>query len=137
MKKVFVKEWEEIQDDFYRMNQMSCKPSLKKVPNGYISNEDRSVKWNREQVEKNHKEYQAEVTKLNTEKNKERDVVYQDIYVRIRLEVGTNISDKTTRTVFDHAYDTVNGGGFNQIKRELEDLIELLKLMLKDIRALK
>lgn len=137
MRRVPVKDWEDIQDTFYKMNQMSCKPSLKKVPNDYITDENRSVKWNREQVEKNHKEYHNEVARLNTAKNKARDDVYQDIYVRIRHDIGVNISDKTARAIFDNAYDRANRGGFNDIRIELENLIEVLKLILEDIKAVK
>ena len=137
MRKDSVIEWEDIQDDFYRMEQMSCKPSFKKIPKDYITDENRSVKWNREQVEKNHKEYHNEVAKLNTAKNKARNDIYQDIYAKIRYEIGVNISDKTARAIFDNAYNKANGSGFHEIRMELGELIELLKLTVEDIKDVK
>lgn len=69
--------WEDIQNEFDIMNRMSCRPvGLQKVPGNHIFDEDQSVKWNREQVELNNKKYQSEVARLNTEKNKARDSVY-------------------------------------------------------------
>ena len=81
--------WEDIQNEFDIMNRMSCRPvGLQKVPGNHIFDEDQSVKWNREQVELNNKKYQSEVARLNTEKNKARDSVYNLIIEKIQYEVG-------------------------------------------------
>lgn len=46
--------WREIQDEFETMQRMSCVPkNIHKVPTGYIFDEEKSVKWNREQVDAN------------------------------------------------------------------------------------
>ena len=88
-------------------------------------------------MEKNHKEYHNEVAKLNTAKNKARNDIYQDIYAKIRYEIGVNISDKTARAIFDNAYNKANGSGFHEIRMELGELIELLKLTVEDIKDVK
>lgn len=78
-----VKTWEEIESDFYHMNNMSCKPNFTKLSKGWITDENQSVKWNREQVELNNQNYQKAVKELNIKKNKARDNVYEDIYKKI------------------------------------------------------
>ena len=50
------------------------------VRDGYIFDEDKSVKWNREQVTKNNQKYQDEVKRLNQEKMRKREEVYSDFY---------------------------------------------------------
>lgn len=89
-----VKTWEEIEDDFRRMDSMSCEPNFTKLPNVWITDENQSVKWNREQVELNNQNYRKAVSELNTKKNKMRDTVLNDIYERIQYQVGHNLSKK-------------------------------------------
>ena len=107
--------WEDIQNEFDIMNRMSCRPvGLSKVPGNHIFDEDQSVKWNREQVEKNNQRYLDEVARLNTEKNKARDNVLEMIYDKIQYEVGHRI-----------AYERGHSFGFTSIQSELSDLINL------------
>lgn len=76
-----VKDWQTIRTEFEAMERMSCVPvGIRKVRADHIFDEERSVRWNREMVEKNNADYQAEVARLNTEKNKRRDAILEDIY---------------------------------------------------------
>lgn len=76
-----VKDWQTIRTEFEAMERMSCVPAgIRKVRADHIFDEERSVRWNREMVEKNNADYQAEVARLNTEKNKRRDAILEDIY---------------------------------------------------------
>ena len=64
-----VKDWQTIRTEFEAMERMSCVPAgIHKVRADHIFDEERSVRWNREMVEKNNADYQAEVARLNTEK---------------------------------------------------------------------
>lgn len=77
-------DWDDIQREFDRVNEMSCKPvGLQKYKVGHIFDENMSVKWNREKLEEENKKYNDEVARLNTEKNKgfcrANDLVYQKI----------------------------------------------------------
>lgn len=64
-------DWDDIQREFDRVNEMSCKPvGLQKYKVGHIFDENMSVKWNREKLEEENKKYNDEVARLNTEKNK-------------------------------------------------------------------
>ena len=75
-----IKDWIELIDEMRTVEAMSCKPDFNRLPNEFITDEDKSVKWNREQVEENHIAYDKEVVKLNATKNKSRDKVMQDVY---------------------------------------------------------
>ena len=108
--------WEDIQNEFDIMNRMSCRPvGLQKVPGNHIFDEDQSVKWNREQVELNNKKYQSEVARLNTEKNKARDSVYNLIIEKIQYEVGHRLSRKKAEAIWNRAYEDGHSFGFYEI----------------------
>ena len=84
-----VKDWQTIRTEFEAMERMSCVPAgIRKVRADHIFDEERSVRWNREMVEKNNADYQAEVARLNTEKNKRRDAILENIYRLIQEDVG-------------------------------------------------
>ena len=88
-----VKDWQTIRTEFEAMERMSCVPAgIRKVRADHIFDEERSVRWNREMVEKNNADYQAEVARLNTEKNKRRDAILEDIYRLIQEDVGHDLS---------------------------------------------
>lgn len=84
--------------DYYveRLNKvrnMSCKPvGMSLVEEGYVFDEDKSVKWNREQVSKNNQKYQDEVKRLNQAKMKAREetyaVFYKDIADALNRAIG-------------------------------------------------
>lgn len=118
--------WEDIQNEFDIMNRMSCRPvGLQKVPGNHIFDEDQSVKWNREQVELNNKKYQSEVARLNTEKNKARDSVYNLIIEKIQYEVGHRLSRKKAEAIWNRTYEDGHSFGFYEIRCRLSDLIDL------------
>ena len=84
-----VKKWQTISTEFEATERMSCVPAgIKKVRADHIFDEEKPVRWNREMAEKNNADYQAEVARLNTEKNKRRDAILDDIYRLIQKDVG-------------------------------------------------
>lgn len=123
--------WEEIQHEFETMNAMSCRPvGLSKVSANHIFDEDQSVKWNREQVEVNNKEYQNEVARLNTAKNKARDSVVELILDKIQSEVGHKLSRKKAQAIWSMAYEEGHSFGFYGIINHLSELIDLADTLL-------
>lgn len=82
------RDFKEIAADMEKMYSMSCKPSFARVKEGHVFDEDKSVKWNREQVELNNEKYDSEVKKLNTEKNRVRDTLLDEMYEAIVEYVG-------------------------------------------------
>lgn len=127
------KSWEEIQNDLDAMAKMPCRPDFKKLPKDFITDEDRSVKWNREQVELNNKKYQDEVSRLNTAKNKARDAANKEIYKKIQDEVGHGISEKAAMKIWDRAYSNSHAYGVMEVLNELDDLIDFVKSILDEV----
>lgn len=125
-----MKDWKEIERDFDKMQDMSCKPAFKKLPNGYITDERKSVIWNREQVEKNRQKYDNEVARLNTEKNRARDRVYDDIYDKIQSEIGHGIGQRAAAKIWSYAWEKGHSCGFHEVLLELMDIEGLLKEVL-------
>lgn len=111
MKKI-LKSWEELQKEYEAMQGVSCVPSnIFKVKPDYIFDENKSVKWNKAQVESNNEQYLKEVARLNTEKNKFRDSIYEDVLYAI--------------IIWNLAYEEGHAFGFNDIQCHLQNLIEL------------
>lgn len=126
-----LKDWGEIQDDFEAMQRFSCVPTdIFKVRPDHVFDEDKSVKWNKEQVVINNEDYKKEVARLNTEKNKIRDSINEDIYYAIQCEVGKKLSREKAIAIWDLAYEKGSSYGYNEILYHLQSLMELaIKLL--------
>ena len=115
----------DIKHDLEVMANMSCKPSWKKPKTDDVIDEDKSVKWNREEVERLQKAYDEEVKILNTEKNKCRDDLYKELYKVIRKEVvGITLND--AQQIFNYAYSEGHSYGYNEVFNTLDELIHLI-----------
>jgi len=124
-------DWYDIQNEFDAMSKMSCVPiGIYKLPAGHVLDEDKSVKWNREQVELNNKKYQEEVARLNTLKNKRRDEIMGMIYEKISYEVGHNLDRKKAEAIWNMAWERGHSYGISDVMGNLNDLIELAQKIL-------
>lgn len=61
---------EEIRDKYMAALKMNTIPKNKPLGNGYITDENQSVKWNRERVEESHRLYKEERDRLKEAQNK-------------------------------------------------------------------
>jgi len=110
---------------------MGCKPyGFKRVPSNFVFDEDKSVKWNKEQAKKSNDDYDNEVKRLNQEKMKRRDEIYAEIYKTIQEEVGFGISEKKAAKIWEYAYDKGHSAGWYEIIINLEEIEELVKFVL-------
>lgn len=116
----------DIKCDLEEMANMLCKPSMLKPKTGDVIDEDKSVKWNREEVIRLQNAYEEEVKKLNTAKNKRRDDLYKELYKVIRYEVkGITIND--AQQIFQYAYNEWHSYGYNEVFNKLDKVIHLIK----------
>lgn len=130
-----VKKWQTISTEFEATERMSCVPAgIKKVRADHIFDEEKSVRWNREMAEKNNADYQAEVARLNTEKNKRRDAILDDIYRLIQKDVGHGLSQVKAQRLWAYAWEQGRANGFSEVYYYLQDLIELARMLLSKDR---
>lgn len=123
---VKLKEWSEIQAAFERMESMPCKPEGIKYPPDYIFDEEKSVKWNREEANRRNQQREEKVKELQRVKNKARDEVMEDIYFAIQHEVGSGISRQDAMKIWAYAYEHGHGCGWNDIQCCLNEVVELI-----------
>lgn len=123
--------WADIWQKYESMENMGRKPyGFKRVPSNFVFDEDKSVKWNKEQAKKNNDDYDNEVKRLNQEKMKRRDEIYAEIYKAIQEEVGFGISEKKAAKIWECAYDRGHSAGWYEIIVNLEEIEELVKFVL-------
>lgn len=122
---------EDLTDKIRDYNEMSCKPSFSRLKTGHITDENMSVKWNREMVEQNNKEYEAVVKSLNTLKNEKREEIVNMCKDYIVQE--TKISKKKADAVYNYAYNTFNCS-MREVVDQLDDLCELVNIIKGGIR---
>lgn len=78
--------------------------------------------------------YQAEVARLNTEKNKRRDAILDDIYRLIQKDVGHGLSQVKAQRLWAYAWEQGRANGFSEVYYYLQDLIELARMLLSKDR---
>lgn len=116
--------WIDIGQKYEAMENMGCKPyGFKRIPSNFVFDEDKSVKWNKEQAQKNNDDYDNEVKRLNQEKMKRRDEIYEEIYKTIQEEVGFGISEKKAAKIWAYAYDRGHSAGWYEIIANLEEFV--------------
>lgn len=121
-----------IQAEYESMERMSCVPTnIHKVRADHVFDEDKSVKWNREQVEDNNRRYLEEVKRLNTEKNRRRDELHERIYKAIQDEVGYGLSRRKAMLLWNRAYEDGHSYGIREVVSNLDELMELAIQLLK------
>ena len=125
------KTLDELRIDYQKVCEMSCIPvNIKKVPLGYIFDEDKSVKWNIEQVEVNNRNYYLEVMKLKSERSECINVLLEDIYTAIQEDMSCEISIEQAKIIWGYAYDMGHSGGVYDIFSHLYDLMNFVESLL-------
>ena len=96
--------FESLQRMMDEVNHLSCKPGpeFKKVAVGTILDEEKSVRWNREEVERIREEYTEEVKRLNRERNKKYTEVIEQIVEFISEETG--LSNEKAKLLWEFTY---------------------------------
>lgn len=124
-------DWPTITREFEAMQEMSCVPAgIRKVRPDHIFDEDKSVRWNREQVEANNARHQAEVARLNTEKNKRRDAILEEVFALIQAEVGHDLTRAKARALWNYASERGHANGYHEVVSQLQELICLARELL-------
>ena len=114
----------ELTDKATEYLEFSCKPSFSKYREGYVIDEDKSVKWNREEVEKHNIRYQEEVKRLNNEKNK----LYTELVSTIKEYIieETNVKKTRAEKIYNYLYEE-HSGNILEMLDYIDDLLDLFK----------
>lgn len=86
-----------------KYTNFSCKPSCKKYKEGTVFDEEKSVRWNKEEVKKRNDFYQEQLNNLNRIKNE----MYKDLSNLIKQYIiqETKVSDKQATKIYDYLYE--------------------------------
>lgn len=105
----------------------SCRPDRSEYPYpkvGDVIDEDKSVKWNREEVERLRDAYNERVKELNKMKTKINDA-YEDKFVKL-LAKENGLKLWVAKIVYSFAYRESHSNGVYAIRGTFEDIADLL-----------
>lgn len=116
-------DWDKIASDYDKACRMSCRPgdNFRKVKVGDVIDEEKSVRWNREEVERLRLAYDEEVKRLNREKNA-AIVAIEDRAVKL-IAYEADISEEKAKLLWDFVYE--RGHAYGEMFNMLDDYIEL------------
>ena len=122
------RDWECITSDLEVMCSMSCKPTQARLRPDYVIDEDKSVKWNREEVQRLNDLHDQQVIELNRKKNKMRDELYKEIEAKVAEELG--LKPEQVHPIWYRAYEQSHSYGIREVMNTLQDLIDLFDQVL-------
>lgn len=131
MKKI---QLNDLYDKEKEYSHFSCKPNgMKKYAYNTVFDENKSVKWNRQEVERLNESYAKEEWKLCTEKNQLEETLIHLIEQYIVQEI--NVSNDKAAKICEYLYDWVlycnetdtAPDFFRNLIEELDDLLDLFK----------
>ena len=112
-------------------HNMSCKPAnIRKYKANEIIDEEKSVRWNREEIERRNAIYDKEVANLNTKRNIARDDMYNMIYAYIIAETNCKCNENKAKIIWDYVYRENRHDGIDQIFEALEETLEFVNALL-------
>lgn len=98
---------EKIQKEFKAAFKMSLTPDEnkfgKRLPTGYVIDEEKSVRWNREEVERHNEAITNEKERLLSEYNAEIARITAEFIKWI--EATYNLNEKEAKIIYSRAYD--------------------------------
>ena len=125
--------WDDLTREAFKVKGISCTPEgLCRVKASHIQDEEQSVKWNREWVEKNNARYLEEVKRLQAEKNAAWDRWEVKVAEKIQAEVGGRLSLKRAVAIRACAFRLTKCTNFQKTWECVKQLIELAKVLMKE-----
>ena len=114
------------------------RPNSKRPKDGEIIDEEKSVRWNREEVVRRQKAWDAECYRLKKAQTAEIEHISEAIELQIqediKAETKRSISKKAATILWQKAYDRGHAYGFADIYCAIEDYEELGVAVLTNAR---
>lgn len=104
-------------------------PDFHRVPEGYVFDEDMSVKWNREKVIEHNASYDEELKRIRETIAEERNSAVEDIYAYIRLEIP-GLCEEAVKYIVEKAKDESDDYEYD-LADNIEEYIEFAKIIRK------
>jgi hypothetical protein len=117
-----MRDWKEIRHSWSKMMDMSCKPINPKLKEGTVIDENKTVKWNKEEVNRINALREEEIKKLNTAKNLERDKLEDEIVKKLAEE--GNISYAKAKKIYGYAYSQDHSWGLSAVLDTAHELMD-------------
>lgn len=124
-KKKKIRSFEEIINEMKEQEAMSCSPGIPHRKANFITDPDKSVNWNRQQVIQNNDARDKAIIRLNTEKNEWRGKLFAEIQEAILAHLSNRITAKGAKSLWFYAYEHGHAEGLDSV---LSTLMELLKI---------
>lgn len=96
-------------------------PKTIKYQDDYIIDENKSVKWNREEVEKLNKDRTVKLKEYRLAQSKSENRFIKDLELYI---INNGFNEKQANLIAQRAWDEGHSGGLHEVLVEAEDLIE-------------
>ena len=128
-----MKSIEEIYKELFQVYEMDVRPKTKRVKDGTVIDEDKSVKWNREEVKRLQEEYVAEIKSLRKKRNDKETEVKNELIAAVKEEVDKELSEETIVEMIEMVDEQESGEGAINHSIAMEDLIDLVNMVIKDI----
>lgn len=117
--------WDAAWNDLDRAFDLSCQPAAKRVPKGYVFDEDKSVRRNAEQVESHNAAIQKEVSEKQKARSLAINQATDGIIALIADEFYGKINNEQAKVIWNFAYDRGHSGGKYEIEAQLQQLMDV------------
>lgn len=126
------KELIDMLDKAYEISTKPDSSKFNRYGESHIEDEDKSVKWNREFVQKSNEAYSNEVKRLRNYREAEIKKVTDEIIKYIADYAG--IPESSAAKIYSIAYDDSHSDGAYAIITKAEEYADLVESVLKDMR---
>ena len=127
--------WKNLQIRMEAAWNMRTTPKTKRPKTGDIISSAHSLDWNKKKVRQLQQQWNDEVTKLVTDRNKAISDVMVDILILIRMDIKSAssvlISHDAAKMLWEKAYERGHSNGFNEVYYAIEDYEEVVIEALK------
>lgn len=120
----------EIASDLEYVSNLPIKSKTELLSKDFIFDYTKSVKWNREQVNKNNHKYNEELNELRSKKQAKCSEYINKCYLYISQELDINLYKAVI--IWNYCYCKKHSYGYREVIDEVIDIIELIKALSKD-----
>lgn len=119
------RDWCDILTSWDKMNSMPTRPSYPKLAEGTVIDEEESVRWNREEVERRNAVREQEIIDLRNAKKGVQDNLEEEIIHKFAKEY--DVPTESVKKIYSYAFLQDHAYGIRDVINTAENLIELFK----------